>query len=63
MLFGKWLTIDRKDEDSLENTLGCVPKVQGAEAALNLSGKRTETRYQRYCVLFLSSPSNGLLFS
>jgi glycine hydroxymethyltransferase len=32
------------------------------KAVLNLSGKRTETRYQRYCVLFLSSPINGLLF-
>ena len=27
-------------EDSLENTLNCVPKVQGG--TLNLSGKRTE---------------------
>jgi hypothetical protein len=29
-------------EDSLENTLNCVPKVQG-DVSLNLSGKRTET--------------------
>ena len=32
--------MDRKEEDSLENTLNCVPKVQGQP---KLSGKRTET--------------------
>ena len=36
MLFGKQFTVDRKDEDSLENTLSCVPKVQGGYSAESL---------------------------
>ena len=40
MLFGNDFMRDRKDEDSLENTFSCVPKVQGVMP--NLSGERTE---------------------
>ena len=56
-LFGTEL--DRKAEDSLENTLSCVPKVQGDEP--NLSGKRTEMLAMQ-AFFVLGSPFMGLSF-
>lgn len=62
MFFGKCFVIDRKDEDSLENTLGCVPKVQGAgKCAESLRQKDRDALPSVLCA-FLSSPPNGLLF-
>ena len=53
--------LNRKTEDSLENTFSCVPKVQGSFLP-NLSGKRTEMRVLRSLFVCPGSPYIGLLF-
>ena len=41
MLFGKFMGFDRKEEDSLENTFSCVPKVQGLSRISQANGQRS----------------------
>ena len=62
MLFGKWFAVDRKDEDSLENTLSCVPKVQGAGSCAESLRQKDRDALPKVLCAFLSSPLNGLLF-
>ena len=62
MLFGKWFAVDRKDEDSLENTLSCVPKVQGAGNCAESLRQKDRDALPKVLCAFLSSPLNGLLF-
>ncbi len=62
MLFGKWVAIDRKDEDSLENTLSCVPKVQGAGSCAESLRQKDRDALPSVLCAFLSSPFDGLLF-